>query len=111
MAHPVHHYHKRKRIYRNYEPYPSRKRSKRFMDKIVYLVAILGPIMTIPQFLKVYVEQNVSGLSLISWSSYFLINIVWLCYGILHKEKPIVLAYSAWMIMNGLIALGIVVYG
>ncbi len=111
MPHPLHHIHIRKRIYRNRERYPSSKKRVRLMDKLVYVAAILGPVMTIPQLAVVYLERNVAGLSFVSWFSYIILNMIWLSYGILHKDRPIIITSAAWAVMHGLVAFGIVLYG
>lgn len=107
----LHHAHKRKRIYEKYEPYPHPDKWKRFMDKAIYVVGIAGPIMTLPQVMKIWVEKNATGVSLISWASYLIFAVFWLVYGIMHKEKPIILTFSGWLILELLIVAGILVYG
>jgi hypothetical protein len=37
-------------------------------------------------------------------------DIVWIAYGIVHREKLIVFTYCLWVVMNGLVALGAIVY-
>jgi uncharacterized protein with PQ loop repeat len=111
MVNPIHHFHKRKRIYQKYEPYPHPYKWIRFMDRIIYLVGVAGPIMTLPQFTKIWFEKNASGVSLISWVAYLVLSIPWLMYGMLHKEKPIIITYIAWIILDSAIVLGIILYG
>ena len=60
-----HHLHKRKRVtQKGLEPYPSRDRWKNLMDKLIWIFGIVGPILTIPQILKIWVDKNASGVSL-----------------------------------------------
>jgi len=56
----LHHYHKRKR-----EKFPVSHKWKRFMDKAIYGVGIFGPLMTLPQIGKIWIEKNASGVSLL----------------------------------------------
>ncbi len=107
----LHHYHKRKRVHKKLEPYPHPDKFKRFMDKAIYVVAILGPIMTLPQVINIWINKNASGVSVISWSSYVILSLFWLTYGILHKEKPIIFTSVLWIILDILIAVGAVIYG
>ncbi len=106
-----HHLLRRKRKARGLEPYPATTEWKRLIDKVVYLAGIVGPIMSIPQILEIYVGQNAAGVSPISWFSWALFNIPWVMYGFAHREYPIVLAYSLWFLVNITIGIGAVIYG
>jgi uncharacterized protein with PQ loop repeat len=110
-SHGLHHFHRRKRIHQNHEPYPHPDKWKNFLDKIIYFVGILGPLMTIPQVWNIWVLKNASGVSILSWSTYLFVAIVWVLYGIVHKEKPIIVTYAIWIILDILIILGIILHG
>ncbi len=103
----LHHFHKRKRIYQHHEPYPHPNRLKNAMDKMIYFVGLSAPIMTIPQLMKIWVERDTSGVSGITWCSFLVIAFFWLAYGILHREKPIIMTYIAWVIMDVMIIIGL----
>ena len=111
MTDALHHFHIRKRIHQKHEPYPHPNKWKALMDKIIYAVGIAGPLLTIPQLTKIWVDKNASGVSIVSWSAYLVIGVFWLTYGIMHKEKPIILTYSLWIIINAFIVVGIIIYG
>lgn len=76
----LHHYHIRKRIYQKHEPFPSKNKLKRNFDKLIYIAVIFGPIMTIPQLLKIWTSKNAAGVSFIAWASFSVISILWLTY-------------------------------
>lgn len=107
----LHHFHTRKRMYVHHEPYPHPNKWKRFMDKAIYVIVILGPIMTLPQVFDIWLKKNAAGISIISWGSYLVFSIFWLAYGMMHKEKPLILANIFWIILNVLIVLGALIYG
>lgn len=90
----MYHFHLRKRIHQKKEKFPSPNKWKRFIDNIIYFVGMVGPIMTIPQVWNIWIEQNASGVSPISWSAYLIVSMFWLTYGITHKEKPIIFTQS-----------------
>lgn len=81
------------------------------MDRSIYVVGVLGPAMTIPQLFKIWVEKNAAGVSLLSWSAYLLCAVFWLIYGLMHKEKPIIVTYTLWIVLEILIVVGIILYG
>ena len=106
----LHHFHKRKRIYQKHEPYPHPNKWKKFMDKAIYAVGIFGPVMTLPQIKKIWLDHNASGVSAVSWVAYTITSSFWLTYGIMHKEKPIAITSGIWIILDILIVIGIVIY-
>ena len=106
----LYHFHKRKRIHQGYESHHHPEISKRLIDKLIYVVAVLGPIMTIPQLIKIWVDKNAAGVSVLSWSSYLVIAIFWLIYGIVHKEKPLIITYTLWIILEAFIVIGVTLY-
>lgn len=106
----LHHYHLRKRVYKIGEQLPNPDKWKRFLDSVIYIVGVLGPIMTLPQVFKIWVWHQAGGLSVISWGSYILFDIFWLMYGIAHKEKPIILTYASWILINSLVVSGVLLY-
>jgi uncharacterized protein with PQ loop repeat len=125
MASGLHHFHKRKRKLKGKStsqlgspkklksPYetPSRNKLKGFMDTIIYIVAVLGPLIAIPQVLKIWHAQDATGVSLITWVGYLAGGFFWLTYGVLHKEKPIVITNTLWIFVQIFIIVGIVRYG
>ncbi len=104
----LHHFHRRKRIYQGYEPYPHPDKWKNFMDKAIYFVGIFGPVMTLPQLKKIWLDNNTAGISAISWGAYTITSSFWLCYGIMHKEKPIIITSAIWIILDILIVIGVI---
>ncbi len=106
-SHGLHHFHKKKSR-PNHEPHP---KFKKFIDKGIYAVGVFGPIMTVPQVIKIWVEQNAAGVSVVSWASYLLAAVFWLVYGIVHREKPIIFTHILWIILELLVVIGVLRYG
>ncbi len=106
MHEGFHHLHQRKRAGTEIPERPA----VRVMDKVMYVIGALGPIMTVPQVVKIWVDHSVEGVSAISWMSYFIFSVFWIAYGILHKEKTIIFTYCLWFILNGLVAIGALIY-
>ncbi len=104
------HLHLRKRITKNLEPYPARTALKRLLDKIVYGVGIIGPVMTIPQILLIYGGRDASGVAPESWFMWALLDIPWILYGLAHKEWPIVVTYTLWFVCNTVVFVGAILY-
>lgn len=106
----VHHIHKRKRKHHKLLEYPHSKKWIRFLDKFLLVVAVVGPLITLPQILKIYVGQNATGVSTLSWGLFALFNIPWIVYGVVHKDKPIIIGYSLWLVTNIIVVVGALIY-
>ena len=74
-------------------------------------MAFVMPIFTLTQVFKIWFYQDAAGVSLIAWSAYFFMTVVWLAYGILHKEKPIIISNGIAMVINFSVVLGTIFYG
>ena len=107
----LHHFHIRKRIHKHHEPYQHPDRLKRSVDKMIYVVALVGPLFNLPQLLKVWLSQNATGVSAISWGAFMFVAAFWLMYGILHRSKPIIIANIFYLFFQAAIFLGAVLYG
>jgi uncharacterized protein with PQ loop repeat len=107
----LYHQQRRKRIHKKYEPYPHPQRVKRIYDHFIYGAVILAPIMNIPQVLKIWVEKDASGVSMLSWASFSVISVMWFFYGMLHKERPVMIMNFALVFMQLSIVLGVYLYG
>ena len=92
------------------EPYPHPNKWKRFFDKVIYVAAILGPLLTLPQVTKLWVTRDASSLALSTWVTWLVLAFVWLTYGILHKERPIIAVNIGWILVHTSIVVGIMLY-
>lgn len=104
------HLHKRKRVHVKLEKYPHPNKLKRIMDRIIYFIAVLGPVTALPQIIKIWIEQTAAGVSVFFWVAGFIGAFFWMFYGYLHEEKPIIFANILWILIQGLIVLGILIY-
>jgi uncharacterized protein with PQ loop repeat len=88
---------------------PHRKRGALVgvLDRSMYLVVLLPPIMTIPQVLTIWIDRQTEGISLMAWLTYFLVLIFWTIYGVIHKEKLITFTNGLWIIINLFVVIGI----
>ncbi len=107
---PRHHLHVRQRIQIQHQKYPSPNPNIRLLDHIVIVIAILGPIITVPQLLLIFENQDASGLSFLTWSSYLVFSAVWLIYGIIHHEKPIIITNSLYVTVDIAIIAAMIYY-
>ncbi len=77
------------------------------VDSLVYIVSILSLLFTLDQVRIVWIENNASGVSLLSWIFYAISSLVWLFYGILHKEKIVTITNLLWVVFSLFVVVGI----
>jgi uncharacterized protein with PQ loop repeat len=82
----------------------------KIMDDLMYVVALIAPVMTIPQLLQIWNHKGTQGVSLLTWGAYALVSGLWLIYGIVHNEKPFILTQFLLLILDSLIVIGVLFY-
>ncbi len=80
------------------------------IDALAYAVSLLSLFFTLDQVRLVWIEKNVDGVSLISWIFYTVSAFVWLWYGVLHKDRALVITNFLWVFFSLCIVLGIVLH-
>jgi uncharacterized protein with PQ loop repeat len=111
MSHPHHHQSIRKRALNGKKPYPHQNVWINFLDKFIIALGVINIFATLPQVLQIWIGQDASGVSVISWSYYTFFSFMLFLYGLVHREKPIIITYSFSFILYGLIAFGALTYG
>ena len=106
----LHHLSIRKRIYEKKQPYPHPSKLGRLVDKLVYLSAILLPLINLPQLYTIWATKNVESVSIISWAGFSIFSMIWVFYGVMHKEKPIIFLNSGLFLTQILIVLSIIIF-
>lgn len=89
-----------------------RKRaSSRLVDRLVYLAAIVEPLFSIPQAYQIYHERAAANVSVLSWLGFEIMTLIWLWYGVVHKEKMILIYQGLFFIVDGSVLVGAVYFG
>ena len=78
---------------------------------LVYFFAVAEPLMTFPQVLEIWVGKNAEGVSLLSWGFYMVAAVVFLAYNIRTKNRPLIIMYILWLLMEIMIVAGVLKYG
>ena len=82
-----------------------------FVDRATYIAAVIEPIITIPQVMIIFRTKTAAGVSLVSWIGYEILTAVWVWYGIVHKDKLILLYQGLFLIVQGAVIVGAIIYG
>jgi len=73
-------------------------------------MGILMPFFTLPQAYTALILKKVEGLSPVTWGFYLLSAVVFAIFGIIHKEKLLMLTYIPLAIVEVAVVIAIVSY-
>ena len=74
-------------------------------------MSVFTMIMTVPQVLAIWVGHQAAGVSILSWSAYLVSALLWLLFGIRRRDWNIYLPCLGWIVLDGAVIAGTVVYG
>ncbi len=107
----LYHMHKRKRTHnKKLKEYPHPNKWIRFLDKAMIIIAIVAPIMTLPQAWEIFYYQSAAGVSVMTWGAYVLLNMPWIIYGIVHKEKIVLINAFLFFLIDLIVTIGAIIY-
>lgn len=76
------------------------------IDNFVYVAVVIGPVFSLPQLYTIWFEEQ-KGVSIIAWTSYLIATVIWLFYAIKHKDRPLILVQSIWIVLDLMIIIGV----
>jgi uncharacterized protein with PQ loop repeat len=91
-------------------PYPSKKPLIKLLDMCIYAGSLIMPIMTIPQIYEIWIKRNAAGVSSVTWLAYMSGSALWLVYGIVHREKPIIIGNIIMVSVQAVVLVGSLIY-
>jgi len=74
-------------------------------------MSVFTLVMTIPQVLTIWVTHQAAGVSVLYWGTYLLSAFLWLWHGLRQKDPNIYLPCVGWIMLNGAVFVGAIVYG
>jgi uncharacterized protein with PQ loop repeat len=106
----VHHLHKRKIVCEKKEKFPHPKKGIRILDNLLLAIAFIGPMVNLPQIIKIFSLKSAIGVSAWTFGLFAVFDIPWIIYGKVHKELPIMITYTLWLITNIIVVTGTLMY-
>lgn len=77
-----------------------KKKYVRAIDRWAMVIGVLAPLASLPQVFQIIETKNADGVSVLTWVLYMLLSILWIIYGIAHKERVIVVTNILWLILE-----------
>jgi uncharacterized protein with PQ loop repeat len=81
------------------------------MKQLLAGLSIFTLVMTVPQILAIWLSRQAAGVSLLSWSAYWLSALVWFFYGVQKRDRNIYLPCIGWLVLDGAVIVGAWIYG
>ena len=86
-------------------------RSESVLRRMLGSMSVFTMLMTIPQVLTLWVGHKAAGVSILSWSAYLASAVLWFWFGMQIGDKNIYLPCVGWIVLDGAVIAGAVVYG
>ena len=77
---------------------------------MAYLFGVLNPLFTLPQIYDIWTKHSVAGISVYTWVAYLCCSLFWVVYSTYHKDKPLMITHSLWVLMHASVVTGILLY-
>ncbi len=85
-------------------------RSTTVIDWLMMVTAFAFPLVGLPQAVQIFHSHDASGVSLLSWVAFLAFDAIEMFYGMAHSIKPLIITGILWLIVDGLVVLGILMY-
>lgn len=79
-------------------------------DYVIYFFSIVAPLFEIPQLLEIFNNKSAEDVAVATWIFFLVDNIVWIIYGVKKNNWPIIISSGLFLIVEGLIVVGIFMY-
>lgn len=79
-------------------------------DRFMYFVAIVNPLMTLPQAITIWTSQSAQDVSLTTWVAYAISAICWMIYSIIHRETALLINSVIWFVLELVVIAGILIH-
>jgi uncharacterized protein with PQ loop repeat len=94
-------------LQRNIEGAPRATRLKRVLG----FMSVATMLMTITQVATIWLRHEAAGVSVISWSAYFVSAALWFWYGLDRRDRNIYLPCIGWLALDAAVIAGALAYG
>jgi len=86
-------------------------RTQSVVRRLAYVAGLAGPFTALPQAVYIWTSHQAAGVSFWSSVGFTAVAGIWLAYGIVLRQGPIVLSSSLWVLLDLAIVSGVLRYG
>ena len=87
-----------------------KKPKKTLFDYVLYFFVIATPLFELPQAFTIFHTKSAAGVSISTWSFFVIASLVWIIYSLRHKEWPLFVTSSLYVVIELAIVVGIIQY-
>ena len=84
--------------------------SEKPMKQLLGGISVFTLVMTLPQIYAIWASRQAAGVSLLSWGAYWLSAFVWFVYGVQKRDRNIYLPCVGWLLLDGAVVVGAIIY-
>ena len=88
----------------------SHRQQKSLIKRSVLVIAVIEPLMTLPQVYQIWILKKAEGVSGLTWGLYLIAAVIWLLYGLQLKDKPIIISSVLWLFFESAVVIGTIIY-
>lgn len=93
-----------------YKKYFSIRTQRKLIKNLTLTIAFVGPLMTLPQVVHIFQNQNASGVSSMTWLFYVISSLIWLLYGLINRSRAIQVNSLLGAILSFVVFVGTIIY-
>lgn len=79
--------------------------------RLAYIAGLVGPLTALPQAVSIWMSHQAIGVSFWSAVGFTGVAVIWLAYGLILRQGPIVLSSMLWVVFDLAILSGVLRYG
>ena len=83
----------------------------KFIGSFIFVIAIAEPLANLPQIYTILYHRDASGVSITSWLLYLFFAVNWFWYGIVTKQKPMIVGAVLFIITDGIVVISAMAFG
>jgi uncharacterized protein with PQ loop repeat len=90
---------------------PDWSRQRKFVNRATLVVALVEPLGTVPQIATIFRTRNAAGVSISTWLLFVLFSLTWLWFGVVERQKVVVISSIVLALTDGIVVVGGLLYG
>ena len=87
-----------------------KKKPKTPFDYVVYFFVVATPLFEVPQAIAIFHNKSAASVSAFTWGFFFIASIVWAVYALRNKLYPLFITSGLYIITEGMVIAGIILY-
>jgi uncharacterized protein with PQ loop repeat len=81
------------------------------MKQVLGAMSVFTLLMTLPQIITIWSTRQAAGVSAWSWGAYWISAFAWFMYGLQKQDRNIYLPCIGWLLLDGAVVAGALLYG